>query len=98
MIEREKIIDLYDIYKELLTTKQREYFENYYFEDLSLSEIAENLNVSKSFVGKTLNIIEKKLNTFESKLNIYELNKKIEEIASSCPDKSIKDKLKELIK
>ena len=40
--KRVYIIDLYDIYGSLLTEKQRAYFEDYYFLDLSLSEMAEN--------------------------------------------------------
>ena len=38
--------NLYDCYKELLTDKQKMYFEDYYFNNLSLSEIAENYDVS----------------------------------------------------
>ena len=34
--------NLYDLYGELLTDKQREYFEDYYFNNLSFSEMAEN--------------------------------------------------------
>ena len=30
MSERDYLMDLYDIYKDLLTDKQREYFQNYY--------------------------------------------------------------------
>ena len=32
--------ELYDIYGKLLTEKQREYFEDYYFNNLSFSEMA----------------------------------------------------------
>ena len=53
MKERINLINLYDTYKNLLTKKQQEYFEYYYFEDNSLSEIADNLGVSKTIVGKT---------------------------------------------
>ena len=56
MEEREYIISLYEIYKELLTIKQKEYFENYYYEDLSLNEIATNNGVSKSMVSKNINV------------------------------------------
>ena len=44
--------ELYNIYSFLLTDKQREISDLYFNENLSLSEIAENKNVSKSYVGK----------------------------------------------
>ena len=37
---------LFDFYGELLTERQREFFDLYYNEDLSLSEIAENSGIS----------------------------------------------------
>lgn len=97
MLEREEIIKIYDIYKELLTEKQQEYFENYYFEDLSLSEIAENMKVSKSFVGKTINKIEKKLEHYESLLSIYNKNKIIEKLIKTTNDSNTKKELENLI-
>ena len=44
--KREEIISLYDLYYNLLTDKQRDYFEEYYFSDLSISEIAINFDIS----------------------------------------------------
>lgn len=94
MIEREKTIKLYDIYKNLLTDKQREYFEFYYFEDLSLNEIAENFNVSKSLIGKTINTIESKLYEYDHKLGLYDLYESI----SKLEDIKIKEYLESKIK
>lgn len=79
MEDRKNFIDLYDIYKELLTIKQRQYFEDYYFNDLSLSEIGENLNVSRAIIGKTINIIKSKLLKLENILKVKEKNLLIEE-------------------
>ena len=41
---------LYDFYGELLTDRQKEFFDLYYNEDLSLSEIAENSGISRQGV------------------------------------------------
>lgn len=68
-----KAIQLYDIYKELLTAKQQEYFELYYYEDLSLQEIAQNLEVSRNAVHRNLQNTIQLLNQYESKLAL--LNK-----------------------
>ena len=38
--------EIYIYYKELFTEKQQMYFEDYYMNDLSLSEIAENYDIS----------------------------------------------------
>ncbi len=94
MIEREKIIKLYDIYKNLLTDKQKEYFEYYYFEDLSLNEIGENLSVTKSLVGKTINTITDKLNEYDEKLGLFNLYEAI----SNIKDKDTREYLESIIK
>ena len=41
---------LYDFYGELLTDRQKEFFDLYYKEDLSLAEIAENAGISRQGV------------------------------------------------
>jgi Uncharacterized protein conserved in bacteria len=41
---------LYDFYGELLTDRQKEFFDLYYNDDLSLSEIAENAGISRQGV------------------------------------------------
>ena len=45
---------LYDFYGELLTDRQREFFDLYYNEDLSLAEIAENAGISRQGVRDVL--------------------------------------------
>ena len=41
---------LFDFFGDILTEKQREYFDLYYNEDLSLSEIAENVGITRQGV------------------------------------------------
>lgn len=97
MNNREELINIYLIYKDLLTKKQQEYFKYYYFEDLSLSEISENMLVSKAFVGKTLKQIENKLDDLENTLKINTLYNKIKEISKNTTDKETKKELENLI-
>lgn len=97
MEEREKIIRLFDIYKNLLTDKQRDVFHFYYFEDLSLNEISENLGVSKAFVGKTLNKVIFKLNEYDKALSICKIYQEIEKIKNNTKDINTKKELEELL-
>ena len=59
--------NLYDFYAPLLTDLQKEYFEYYYVNNLSFSEIAEIKSVSKAAVSQQISTIEKKLEDFLSR-------------------------------
>ena len=74
---RDYLIFLYDIYGELFNDKQREYFENYYFHNLSLSEISNNLGVSRNAIHKVIQGVEDKLVFYEEKLRLFQINRKI---------------------
>ena len=69
--------NLFDIYQGLLSDKEKNVFINYYMDDLSLSEIAENLSVTRNAVHKSLKNVEEKLQNYEDKLNIYSKKEKI---------------------
>ncbi len=69
--------ELYDLYKELLTSKQQEYFEDYYFDNLSLSEMAERYQISRNGVYSQLKLIEKKLVHYEERLKLKEKREQI---------------------
>ena len=58
---------LYDAYGELLTERQRDLFDQYYNQDLSLAEIAENAGISRQGVYDTLRRTEAILQNFEKK-------------------------------
>ena len=89
--------ELYDLYQQLLTDKQRAYFEDYYFQNLSLGEMAENYNVSRNAIFKQLHIVTDKLKEYEEKLQLLEKRKQLEEISQAIDNLDIKKKLEELI-
>ncbi len=74
---------LYDFYGELLTDKQREYFDLYYNENLSLAEIAETDNISRQGVRDIIVRAESILSDTEEKTGFVkrhsELLKQIDE-------------------
>ena len=69
--------NLFDIYGELLTDKQKEYFKYYYFENLLLDEISEICNVTKNAVSKELKRSKEMLVYYEEKLHFYSFNENI---------------------
>lgn len=61
---------LYDFYGELLTEKQKQVYELHYQNDLSLSEIGEELSISRQAVRDQLKRTEKILQDYEEKLQL----------------------------
>ena len=64
-----KISILCQLYGKLLTEKQYEILNDYYNNDLSLSEIAQNSEITRQAVRDILKKGEKKLFEYEEKLN-----------------------------
>lgn len=75
--KNQHLIILYDLYSPLLTEKQRHYFELYYFDDLSLAEIAENEEVSRNAIFDTLKKVTNLLENYEKRLQLYERDQKV---------------------
>lgn len=61
---------LFDFYGELLTERQREFYQLYYDEDLSLSEIAENYGISRQGVRDVIFRAESYLTEIEDKTGL----------------------------
>lgn len=97
MDNREYIIKLYEIYKNILTDRKRSYFEYYYYEDYSLNEIADLFKVSKSYASKYLNKIEKELLKYESLMHIEERKCMIMDCLDEIDNKELKNKIEELL-
>ena len=68
MEEKVKISMLCEFYGKLLTEKQYEFINDYYNNDLSLSEIAENNEITRQAVRDIIKKGEKKLFEYEEKL------------------------------
>ena len=71
---------LFDFFGDILTEKQREYFDLYYNDDLSLAEIAEMSGISRQGVRDNILRAENTLRDFEKKTGIV---KRFEEMQDS---------------
>lgn len=72
MEEKVRISMLWQIYGKLLTEKQYEMINDYYNNDLSLSELAENHDITRQAVRDNIKKGENKLFELEEKLRYYE--------------------------
>jgi predicted DNA-binding protein YlxM (UPF0122 family) len=73
MLEKVNRINyLIDFYDQLLTKKQKNVMELYYKENLSLGEIAGQLNISRQAVYDILSRAIRLLERWEAKLGLYE--------------------------
>lgn len=61
---------LFDFYGELLTERQREFYDLYYNEDFSLAEIAENAGITRQGVRDVLVRSEATLREIEEKTGL----------------------------
>jgi len=61
---------LYDFYGDMLTERQKEFYDLYYNEDLSLAEIAENYGISRQGVRDVIVRAEATLTELEEKTGI----------------------------
>lgn len=94
MNEKIYLTILFDYYEKLLTEKDQECFKAYYFDNFSLSEISELVNISRNAIHKRLKKIEEKLKYYEEILGLYQKEQKI---MSLIKDESLKEKIKEIL-
>lgn len=86
----EKILEqalLYDFYGELLTEHQKEIYEDFVLNDLSLGEIAIERDISRQGVYDIVKRCNRQLSAYEEKLHLVEkflvVKKKVEDIQES---------------
>ena len=94
---------LYDFYGELLTDHQKQVYESVVYENLSLGEIADEMDISRQAVHDLIKRTDKILEDYESKLGLIERFDKIrddigemEKLLEGNLDDGVKIKLKEL--
>lgn len=82
---------LYDFYGDLLTERQQQVYESVVLEDYSLSEVAEDLGISRQGVHDMIKRCNHTLEEYESRLHLVEkflcIRKqvqKIRELAEEC--------------
>lgn len=92
-----RMMILYDYYGELLTVRQKECFYNYYFLNLSLKEISDLLNISRTAISNQLKIVEEKLEYYESVLHLYQKEEKLKEEIENLEDLYLKNKIKDFL-
>lgn len=89
-----RVNKLFDIYGELLTSHQKEVLVLYYQMDLSLSEISEQLEISRNgaydAIKKSVSILEK----YEIKLNLLMKEEKLTLYFEKLKERVSKDELK----
>lgn len=68
--QRMRLGRLFDIYGSLLTAKQRTCLSLYFYDDLSLSEISDELGVSRQAVHDLLKRVEQLLERYEASLRV----------------------------
>lgn len=96
-MDRVEIINLFDVYEKLLTDREKEIFKYYYYEDLSLSEISENLNITRTGVFNTLKKVEEKLLQYENNLKLMNIKNTLKGLLEEQDIETIKSKLKKII-
>lgn len=78
MEDLNRLVILYDYYGDFLTEKQREIFDLYYFNDLSLGEIAEITGITRQGVYDMVRRSSETLKAFENTLGMVEKQGKLE--------------------
>lgn len=91
-----EIIQLIDIYGKLLTPTKLQYLTKYYFEDMSLNEIAKEYNISRAAIHSSIISGVKELKFYENKLNFLKKQKKRIKLYEQLNNSYLQNKLLDL--
>lgn len=89
-----EINNLLDIYGNFLTDLQKDIMNDYYEDNLSLSEISENRNISRASVSDTLKKGREKLLSCEEKLHLIEIFTELKKTKSKEVVEQIEGRIK----
>lgn len=92
-----EIANLLEIYSPLLSEKQREYLEDHFENDLSISEIAKNNNVSRQAIFDNIKRGVALLYEYESKLKFHQIKQDIREELIDLKEDFTEEKLENII-
>ena len=86
---------LFDFYGELLTGYQKDIYEDFVFNDLSLAELASEHGITRQAVFNIVKRCDRKLRSYEEKLHLVEkfviIRENAEEILRLTGDSAIKE-------
>ena len=92
MEEKIRISILLEIYGNLLTKKQYEFMDYYFNQDLSLSEIADNNDITRQAVNTILTKCKKKLEKYEKDLKFMKKQEIIKQEVEELKNTEINEK------
>ena len=70
---------LFDFYGDMLTDRQKEFYDLYYNEDLSLAEIAEDRDITRQGVRDAIKRAEQQLMEMEDRLGLAKRFKEVQD-------------------
>lgn len=97
----EKIVEqglLYDFYGELLTNHQRQIYEDAIFQDMSLSELAEEHGISRQGIHDLIKRCDKQLKAYEDKLGLMARFSRIKEMVEEIEGRASQEEIRKLAK
>ena len=96
LFQKVRIGDLFETYGSLLSQKQQELMQEHFYMDRSLTEIAQNLGISRQAVLDSVTKSVAKLEDFEAKLHLLQINTEVAKLQGTAQDKPILQQLKNL--
>lgn len=89
--------NLFLLYKDFIKESNQEIFDLYYGDNLSMQEIADLKNLSRSRIGAVIKETEKRLDYLENNCNLYKIKNRLQELLNVEDITEIKKGIKEII-